>query len=111
MTGAGLLNTIVAKSIIPDATKTENDFFVLYVCGLPLDMDELMLYKMFAPFGSVLSVYLQRKTSFRDYVIAFVNFGDQQAAETAISAYNGMELPGGKFLKVTHKPNKKGTVG
>merc|ERR1712066_949387 len=40
VSGVGLVKALMTQNVLPDGSKPENDCFVIYVCGLPLDMDE-----------------------------------------------------------------------
>mmetsp|Transcript_56305 Transcript_56305/g.150530 ORF Transcript_56305/g.150530 Transcript_56305/m.150530 type:complete len:320 (-) Transcript_56305:257-1216(-) len=75
----------------------------LYVKGLPLHADDLYLYKVFAPFGCILSVKAIRKDHF---VIGFVNYSSDIEAQGAIESISGQPLLDGSVLQVSVKTSK-----
>jgi RNA recognition motif-containing protein len=75
----------------------------LYVKGLPLHADDLYLYKVFAPFGCILSVKAIRKDHF---VIGFVTYSSDIEAQGAIESINGQPLLDGSVLQVSVKTSK-----
>mmetsp|Transcript_25403 Transcript_25403/g.49739 ORF Transcript_25403/g.49739 Transcript_25403/m.49739 type:complete len:424 (-) Transcript_25403:58-1329(-) len=72
----------------------------LYVKNLPLNGDDLYLFRAFAPFGCVLSVKALQKEG---YVIGFVQYATDAEAATAIAALNGKSLTDGTVLHVSVK--------
>jgi len=72
----------------------------LYVKGLPLNADDLYLYKAFSPFGCVLSAKAIAKDA---YVIGFVHYASEDMAQNAIASLNGMTLTDGATLQVAMK--------
>jgi hypothetical protein len=96
---------LVAKlkewSVIPDGAKKEAGISVF---GLPSDMDELNVYRMFAPFGSISGIETQRKVSVKSAtgvsICASVNFILEEAAQAAKDTYDGMDFPDGTSLRV-----------
>jgi len=72
----------------------------LYVKSLPLNGDDLFLYRAFAPFGCVLSVKALPKEG---YAIGFVQYATDVEAATAIAALNGKSLTDGTVLHVSVK--------
>jgi len=72
----------------------------LYVKNLPLNGDDLFLYRAFAPFGCVLSVKALPKEG---YVIGFVQYATDAEAATAIAALSGKSLTDGTVLHVSVK--------
>jgi len=76
----------------------------LYIKGLPLNADDLYLYKVFAPFGCVLSVKALPKDG---YCIGFVQYMTDAEAAGAIEGINGQMLTDGSVLQVAVKSAKK----
>lgn len=82
----------------------------LFVGGFPLDIDELTLVKLFAPYGDVSTIKIvrDRKTHIcKGY--AFLEMVNEEAAENAKSALNGTEVSG-RELKVNIVEEKKTTA-
>ena len=72
----------------------------LYVGNLPLSATENDLDSMFAQYGQLDSLTIVRdRESAQPRGFAFVEFGDDPAAEAAIAATNGMQV-GGRALMV-----------
>lgn len=88
----------------PDYSKGE-DASNLYIKGLPADADELYLYKIFAPFGCVLTTFV-KETALG--VIGFVTFMRDGEAEYAIQRMNGAYTTQGTQLNVSLQIKKKG---
>jgi RNA recognition motif-containing protein len=67
----------------------------IYVGNLPYDVSEEQLRELFSPHGQVerVSIIMDRMTG-RSRGFAFVEMGDQAAAEAAIEALNGSEFSG-----------------
>jgi polyadenylate-binding protein len=71
-----------------------------------LQTDKLWLYEKFAPFGAVLSVKVLTNEAGLCKGVGFINYRDQDAAQQAVSAMNGMPMGGDKRLHValqTHR--------
>eukprot|EP00416_Gambierdiscus_australes_P034179 CAMPEP_0171107062 /NCGR_PEP_ID=MMETSP0766_2-20121228/66070_1 /TAXON_ID=439317 /ORGANISM="Gambierdiscus australes, Strain CAWD 149" /LENGTH=345 /DNA_ID=CAMNT_0011568287 /DNA_START=52 /DNA_END=1089 /DNA_ORIENTATION=- len=84
-----------------------NDGSNLYIKGLPNTVDELYLYKLFAPFGGIQSV----KPVVQDWgAIGFVKFTHAEEAQVAISQLNGQMMPDGSVIQVSVKSARKGTA-
>jgi len=72
------------------------------VKDLPGTADDLYVYKIFAPFGSLESVAVKRDPE-GAWAVAFVKFLAADGAQRAEMALNGCVLPDGAMLKVTLK--------
>jgi len=77
----------------------------LTVKDLPGTADDLYLYKVFAPFGSLESVAVKRDPG-GAWAVAFVRYLAADGASRAVSALNGCPLPDGAVLKVSKKGAK-----
>merc|ERR1712151_726069 len=72
--------------------------------GLPIEADELYLYKVFAPMGAIESV----KAVKQEWgTIGFVKFMNEQEAQVAMGSLNGYQLPDGHTLNVSVKTTKQ----
>lgn len=78
-----------------------------YVKGLPPTADDLYLYRVFAPFGRILSAKALNKGTF---CIAFITFASDMEAQEAVMQVNGQMLTDGQSLQVSIK-NQKGPGG
>merc|ERR1712039_973335 len=80
----------------------------LYIAGLPMDTQNVDLYRLFAPFGAICprGVHAMRAEDGSCKGIAFVNFVDEESARLAIATYNGVTMPDGTALKVSLKQAK-----
>eukprot|EP01116_Phalansterium_solitarium_P003780 TRINITY_DN145_c0_g3_i1.p2 TRINITY_DN145_c0_g3~~TRINITY_DN145_c0_g3_i1.p2 ORF type:complete len:333 (+),score=107.34 TRINITY_DN145_c0_g3_i1:1600-2598(+) len=75
----------------------------LFIYHLPPDADDELLYRLFGPFGSILSVKVMRDAVTNNCKgFGFVKFGDPAAAAAAVAALNGYEV-GSKRLQVSFK--------
>mmetsp|Transcript_46152 Transcript_46152/g.133753 ORF Transcript_46152/g.133753 Transcript_46152/m.133753 type:complete len:361 (-) Transcript_46152:28-1110(-) len=75
----------------------------LYVKGLPPTVDELYLYKLFAPYGAIQSV----KPIAKEWGgTAFVKFAKAEEAQVAVSKVNGQVMHDGSQIQVS--TNRKG---
>ncbi|WIA32650.1 hypothetical protein OEZ86_003451 [Tetradesmus obliquus] len=72
----------------------------VYIKYLPEVTDRLWLYEKFAPFGAVLSVKVLLNEAGLCKGVGFINYGDQDAAQRAVAAMNGMPMGGDKRLHV-----------
>eukprot|EP01111_Echinosteliopsis_oligospora_P012489 TRINITY_DN4275_c0_g1_i4.p1 TRINITY_DN4275_c0_g1~~TRINITY_DN4275_c0_g1_i4.p1 ORF type:complete len:189 (+),score=29.65 TRINITY_DN4275_c0_g1_i4:166-732(+) len=77
----------------------------LYVVGLPPDADDSLLYRLFTPFGSILSVKIGRNETGSCRGFGFVRMKNIQEATNAISGITG-RMVGLKPLAVTFKKDK-----
>merc|ERR1719183_1141514 len=80
----------------------------LFVNDIPIAWTDLDLAHMFEPFatpGKMLSVTVHRKRK----GFGFVNYDNPTSAQNAITAMHGMQVAGGKCLKVEmQKQNRIG---
>mmetsp|Transcript_61513 Transcript_61513/g.133110 ORF Transcript_61513/g.133110 Transcript_61513/m.133110 type:complete len:385 (-) Transcript_61513:66-1220(-) len=106
--GGGGARGAARDALIPGLAQLVDDAgpgSLLYVKGLPPHADDLYLYKVFAPFGCVLTAKAVHKEG---YVIGFVQFGTPLEAQGAIDAVNGQQLLDGTVLGVSIKMSKQG---
>eukprot|EP00929_Paragymnodinium_shiwhaense_P005449 TRINITY_DN10742_c0_g1_i1.p1 TRINITY_DN10742_c0_g1~~TRINITY_DN10742_c0_g1_i1.p1 ORF type:complete len:752 (-),score=176.82 TRINITY_DN10742_c0_g1_i1:256-2511(-) len=82
-----------------------SDVATLYIAGLPRDMDDLDLYKIFASFGAIkprgATTVKNPDGSCKGF--GFVNFIDPVAAQQAITICDGAQMPDGNLIKVSIK--------
>jgi polyadenylate-binding protein len=79
---------------------------ILHCDAAWLQTDKLWLYEKFAPFGAVLSVKVLTNEVGLCKGVGFINYRDQDAAQQAVSAMNGMPMGSDKRLHValqTHR--------
>merc|ERR1719271_2381868 len=82
----------------------------LFVFHIPNDVSNLVLYRLFAPFGNVISVRIMiEHGTGRSRGFGFVSFDSRAGAQAAIQHMNGYPL-GHKRLKVQHKNEKPGRL-
>ena len=82
----------------------------LFVFHIPNDVSNLQLYRLFAPFGNVISVRIMiEHGTGRSRGFGFVSFDSRAGAQAAIQHMNGYPL-GHKRLKVQHKNEKPGRL-
>lgn len=79
----------------------------LYIKDLPGTADDLYLYRLFAPFGSVQSVFVKPGDD-GTWAVGFVKYARPQDAAKAIKGINGIQLPDGNTLMVQVKQAKMG---
>lgn len=80
--------------------------YCLYVCNLPPETDDNLLYRIFGPFGAIASVKVIKEaqsTFCKGY--AFVNFNKYEEAYSAVASLNGTKLKN-KILQVRFKKQK-----
>merc|ERR1711920_316829 len=78
----------------------------LYVKNVPLYADDLYLYRVFAPFGTVLNVKCTNKQAL--WAVGFVQYQYAVEAQSAIAGVNGQPLADGTVLEVSVKTQKVG---
>jgi len=105
---AGLLNSGLA---CPPIKQPINHFAVdqrnLYVSNLPVDADDLYLYKAFAYHGAIENAHAMTSENGCTGT-GFVKFRHSHEAQEAVQALNGMQLPDGNLLYVSVKtPGRK----
>eukprot|EP00928_Gymnodinium_smaydae_P081316 TRINITY_DN64864_c0_g1_i1.p1 TRINITY_DN64864_c0_g1~~TRINITY_DN64864_c0_g1_i1.p1 ORF type:complete len:352 (-),score=62.22 TRINITY_DN64864_c0_g1_i1:149-1204(-) len=102
-----LVQMVYDSGAIPAGKDHRSAEGTLYVKGLPGDTSETHLYTLFAPFGAISSVSAKTGGYPGDqWAIGFVNFNDPNAAQNAIAAYDGMQMPNGGQLSVSIKAQK-----
>lgn len=77
----------------------------LYVSQLPTTVDDLYLYKVFAPFGAVQSVGIKRGPD-DAWCVGFIKMARAADAQKAILGLNDNMLPDGAILRVSVKRHK-----
>jgi len=80
----------------------------VYIYGLQPTHDEVILYKLFAPFGAVINVKLIRDLTKEERPCkgyGFVNFAKYEDAHTAVVSMNNVPFED-KILQVSFKQNK-----
>lgn len=98
-----------ACGCMPGGNGFSNDQATLYIAGLPPDTQDLHLYRIFAPFGSIApkGVHAVMNPDNTCKGIGFVNYISADSAQAAIKAINGTQLPDGTVVKVAVKGTKK----
>ena len=56
----------------------------VYVCNVPLDMDNATLYELFKPFGEIETAYVSKANASKAFMYAFVTFITSEAAKACI---------------------------
>lgn len=95
-----LVALIRDSGCLPGGLQYRNDDAAVHVAGVPNDLDDHQLYRMFSPFGAIHSVFVNRSGHL---AFGIVNYLDAECAGNSIVAYNGMQLPGGGCLTATLK--------
>jgi len=100
--GGGGGKSDASGPLIPGLESRINDTIQsnLYVKGCPMTVDDVYLYKVFAPFGCVLSVRAIHKETF---AIGFVKYASEAEAQNAIQNINGLTLTDGTTLSIALK--------
>lgn len=84
----------------------------LYVGSLPYSATEDQLRAIFEPYGSLESVrIIMDKFTGRSKGFAFVEFGDDAAADKAIEEVNGKDMEGRSLVVNEARPEKPRTGG
>lgn len=108
-----LIEGVTKGGLLPDNGQRPDEN-CLYIRGLPPDTTDLDLFKLFSVFGAIppRGVKAMLNPDGTCTSIGFVDFVDAMAAQAAIAALNGYELPDGKslFLK-TKNPAGSGKGG
>lgn len=111
-TGSGLLEPVRLPTVAINAlmgTQSSAPFTRLYVGSVPFHFGEADLHPIFAPFGTITSLQLQRDPATeRSRGYGFVEFSDHNAAKNALSV-NGRDV-GGRPLKVALASQMSGIV-
>jgi RNA recognition motif-containing protein len=79
--------------------------FAVYVEGLPPNFDDNNLKQLFDPFVDISSCKIKPGAIGYSTKIGFVNFRNEQDAETAIQNVNGQQVEG-YTIQARHKPPK-----
>lgn len=93
------VSLIYRSGALPGGQMYSSEEATIYVGGLPVDITDFQLYKMFSPYGAIHSCAAQKTEDSTS--IAVINYLDPLSADAAITAYNGMQLPDGSKLEVT----------
>merc|ERR1719188_1716780 len=92
-----VIRTLEKSGGLPGGVPGQNNHLAtsLYVQGLPPDCRDADLYKLFNPFGALMpgGVRTMLKEDGSCKGIGFVNFQEMEAAQAAIEAFNGINLP------------------
>jgi len=81
-------------------------FTNVYVKNFGEDFDDEKLKEMFEPYGKITSHKVMTKDDGKSKGFGFVAFETTEAAEAAVNALNGKELPDGKVLYVGRAQKK-----
>lgn len=81
----------------------------LHISGLPKDCDDIHLYKLMAPFGSIppTGIKAMKHPDGTCKGFGFVNYIQPEAMEAAMQMLNGTLLPDGTVMNVTPKQARK----
>merc|ERR1712025_31874 len=80
----------------------------LFVGTLPADIDDASLYTVFGAYGVVKSVFVMRTGSASGHACAFVEYGTEFEAQTAINTlHNKYEIRPGEGPISVRKSNSK----
>merc|ERR1711879_1030365 len=106
--GDQLVNMAYEAGMVPGGPMYSNPDASLYIAGLPGGCASEHLYRMFSAFGAIARVHAKQgaDNSGRNFSIGFVHFFDPAAAQSAIQAFNGLQMPNGMQLKVVVKTTK-----
>ncbi|PAV86168.1 hypothetical protein WR25_02656 [Diploscapter pachys] len=95
--------SLTAAYTTPIATTSPDaQGFTVMVSNLAPEADDTLLWQLFAPFGSVISIKIARDISNKCKGYAFISYASYAEALTAINALNGTQL-GCRALQVTLK--------
>mmetsp|Transcript_57787 Transcript_57787/g.152010 ORF Transcript_57787/g.152010 Transcript_57787/m.152010 type:complete len:362 (-) Transcript_57787:110-1195(-) len=104
--GKGDMEVCVPSAVALKANASPGS--TMYVKGLPVTADDLYVYRVFSPFGRVLSAKALPKDTF---CIAFITMGSDLEAQEAVMQVNGQMLNDGNTLQVSIKNQKPGAGG
>jgi len=90
--------TYVQKAVYAPKIFSSDEGSTLFVQGLPSTVDELYLYKVFAPFGAIQNVKPMAQEAGGTGLVKFKRADEAQAA---ISAVNGRVMADGSQLQVS----------
>ena len=85
----------------------ESTLYSLYVSNLDESVNEGMLFEMFRPMGSVVSLRVVKDENNKSLGYAYVNFSSQENAEEAITQLNGTEV-NGTPCSISHQKRRSG---
>ena len=95
-------STVPAYGMPPVASGPDGSF-CLFVYNLPPETDDNLLYRIFGPYGAIVSVKVVKEpTTGQCRGYSFVNFSKYEEAYAAIAALNGTKLKN-KYLQVSFK--------
>lgn len=102
---------LLQAKALPGGPGWVNDENALYIANLPVDTQDVDLYRIFAPFGAIAPkgarAMLNPDGSCKGF--GFVNFLEAMAAQSAVMTLNGTWMPDGTTLIVrTKAPSKTG---
>lgn len=108
MSGKVIANGFVMSGLLPGGPAGQSfssEAGAIVVSGLPADMEDVDLYRIFAPFGAIAPKGVCVATNVDGSCKGFgiVNFMEVAAAQSAIVICNGTPLPDGTQMKVTLK--------
>merc|ERR1712226_1145182 len=100
-TAKQMMHDLIESGGLPGG-KWRNDEKTVYVDGMPQDVTELDLYKVFASFGAILpgGVTVHRTENGMGKPFAYVNYADADASAAALITLNDCQLPNGTKLRV-----------
>lgn len=97
-----LVNLVIESGYLPGGQSYGS---AVDVDGLPMDADQHQVYRMFAPYGAIQNCIVKPS---HDSAWGTVSFIEKAAAEAAVTAYNGMEMPNGRTLKANIQARQGG---
>lgn len=107
-----IINGCKQAGYLPDASAGQGEIAV-YVGGLPPDCQEVHLYKLFSPFGSIPPDGVRCMTNPDGTCngVAFVNYMDYMNVQAACEALHGIQYPDGTTMVVRPKTGGKTGAG
>ncbi|KAH3758491.1 ELAV like protein 2/3/4 [Pelomyxa schiedti] len=97
-------NFLMPQTPAPNSQQSQNAIFIY---NLPADADDFLLYKLFSPFGAVMSVKVVKDlTTQKCKGYGFVVLSNVDEAQRAIMTLNGQQL-GNKTLQVRFRSAKQ----
>jgi len=100
-----MLANMGAKGIGKGKKNIPGDQTNLYVKDLPGTADELYVYRVFSPFGSLESINVKPSPD-GSWAIAFVKYRTEEEAANAIQGLTNCLLPDGSMLKLAVKTSR-----
>lgn len=86
------------RDVVEDNSKQQQRFTNLYVKNIALDVTEDEIKELFASFGPVSSILIQRDEYNHSKGFGFVNFENPENAEKAVHQLNDQEYRGKKLF-------------